>query len=147
MIPILFINSALIPFVDMILSGQKTIETRSKNMLRALVGRRVLIAETGHGRPVVRCSARITYAVQVTSKDVYDAIRDCTRVPEGSPYDWKESTRCKWFYTLTDVIPVSPFSPPEGRRHGRVWMEYNRNNFRAACGSAGVVPFGGANND
>lgn len=43
------------PYAGLIVDGQKTIETRSKNMLGKLVGRTVAIVETGRGKvPMVR---------------------------------------------------------------------------------------------
>ena len=65
MIPVLFINCSGEPFVDWIIDGLKQFETRTRNTLKTLLswalGRRILIAETGHGRPLVRCSAVIDH--------------------------------------------------------------------------------------
>ena len=65
MTPVIFINTTSSPFVDDIIDGRKTYETRTRNTLKSLLtwalGERILIAETGHGDPVVRCSAVIDY--------------------------------------------------------------------------------------
>lgn len=125
MVPVVFINCSSAPFIDDIINGRKTYETRTRDTLRALVGRRVLLAETGHnGRPVVRCSAVITCSAQIDDRETWRKLRRFTRVPSGSRYDWKPGTRRKFVYGLSGVVPCWPFIPPEGVRHGRVWMEY-----------------------
>lgn len=111
--------------MDDILCRLKEYETRNRNTLGRFLGERVLIAETGYRRPIVKCSAIIDEIIKVTSKDDWDEYLDQTWVPVGSSYDWKPETKVKWLYGLKDVIPCTPFIPPEDRRHGRVWMEYN----------------------
>lgn len=125
MIPVVFINCTVVPFLAGIISGRKTFETRTRDMLRSLVGRRVYLAETGRGRPVVRCSAVLCPALKITDKKTWSGLRSRTRVPRGSQYDWTQKTTAKYCYNLLDVQPCSPFPVPEGVRHGRVWMEYN----------------------
>ena len=126
MIPVLFINCSSAPFVDKIINRSKVYETRSVNSLRSLVGKRVLICETGKGRSLIRCSARIVNAFPVSSFHEWDLFRDYTCVSYDSPYEWKPGTKTKWLYELSNVITESvPFHPAEGKRHGRVWMEYN----------------------
>lgn len=128
MIPVIFINCKDEPYIDAIMNGTKTYETRSKNTLKALLswalGERVLIAETGNGAPVVRCSAVIDHFGAVYTKERWNELRKVHRVPFGSEYDWKPETKVKWLYHLSDVQLVAPFIP-EGRRHGRTWMECN----------------------
>ena len=128
MTPVIFINTTSSPFVDDIIDGRKTYETRTRNTLKSLLnwalGERVLIAETGHGDPVVRCSAVIDCYWDVRSEAGWNHLRNAHRVPVGSEYDWKPDTKVKWLYHLTDVKPVVPFRlGPDCRRHGRVWAE------------------------
>lgn len=127
MIPILFINCSSAPYVSDILNGLKLYETRSRDMLRSLVGRRVLLAETGKaGLPVVRGSAVVCAPLRVGDPCTWDNYRPETRVPRGGKHDWNyATTRSKYLYYLKDVERLNPFTPPEGVRHGRVWMEYN----------------------
>lgn len=126
MMPIVFINCQSAPFIDDIITGRKVYETRSRDTLRDLVGRFVLLAETGKGKPVVRCRAKITRSFRVILPDAWERFRSATCVPAWSRYDWKPDTCAKWMYELQYVRPVpAPFTPPEGVRHGRVWMEYN----------------------
>ena len=126
MIPIVFINCKDVPFVDLIIKGEKQLETRTRNTLGGLVGRRVLLAETGHGKPVVKCYATIMDVVKVDSRSWWKngQFRHMAKIPLHSKYDWATGTKCKWVYGLTDVVRVGPFIPKEGKRHGRVWMEY-----------------------
>ena len=123
-IPVVFINCTEFPYIDAILKGRKRYETRSRDTLGALVGRTVLIAETGHGKPRVYCEAMIGDVIEVKSYHEFDMWRHYTRVPEFSSHDWKETTRVKYLYELLHVTPVKPFDVPDGVRHGRVWMEY-----------------------
>ena len=123
MIPIIFINCRLFPFLDMIIRGRKVYETRTRNMLRALVGQRVMLAETGRGRPVVRCTAVVGTPVVVRSRKEWNRYRRSACIRAGSPFDWMPCTKVKYLYPLSDVVACSPFTPPEGVRHGRVWME------------------------
>ena len=125
MTPIIFINCDDQPFVDQILSADKILETRTRNMLKSLSGQRVLLAETHRGRkPIVRASVILGEAQKVTDKATFVCFRKITCIQEGSKYDWNDNTKYKYFYTLLSVRPVEPFTPPEGIRHGRVWMEY-----------------------
>lgn len=128
MIPVIFINCSDQPYVDAIMNGTKTYETRTRNTLKALLrwalGERVLIAETGKGAPVVRCSAVIDHFGSVYTEERWDSLRKVHCVPKDSKYDWKPDTKVKWLYHLSDVRPVEPFAPA-GIRHGRVWMEHN----------------------
>lgn len=124
MIPIVFINCKSVPFIEQIISGQKRFETRNSDTLRNLVGNRVLLAETGKGKPVVRCFAEIGKPVPVTDPETWERLRKSTCVPVGSPYDWKPETKQKILYPVRNVRKVRPFTPSDDIRHGRVWMEY-----------------------
>ena len=127
MIPIIFINSKSVPFVELIMEKTKIFETRSRNVLQFLfnTGSRFLIAETGNGKPVVKCSAEIRSVTTVYTKEAWQKYRLFHCVPYGSDFDWKPDTKKKVMYELCNVRPVPvPFVPESGKRHGRVWMEY-----------------------
>ena len=129
MTPVLFINCTRSPFIDMIMSGRKTYETRTKNTLKTLLswslGDRFLLAETGSGVPVVRCSAVIDQVIAVYSRSYWEKYRSKTCIESGSFYDWNDDTKVKYLYRFTDVQPVEPFRLPSScRRHGRTWAEY-----------------------
>ena len=126
MTPVIFINSSKIPFVDLIGSGSKPFETRTRNMLGRFIGERILIAETGKGSPVIRFSAVIDYAVEVHTRSAWERYRQDACIPVGSKYDWNENTKVKWLYHLTDVRMIGPVPlPQDARRHGRTWAEYD----------------------
>lgn len=125
MIPVVFINCSRVRFIDLIMNFEKLDETRTRNMLRAVAGQRVLLSETGRGPAVCRCYAVIGEPFAVHSREEWDALRSRHMVPANSQYDWKPETKVKYLYPISDVVPCNPFYPPEGIRHGRVWMEYN----------------------
>lgn len=130
MIPVLFINCSRHPFIDWIMGGLKLYETRTRNTLKSLLswamGSRVLLAETGHGSPIIRCSAIIDEVIAVYTQEKWEKYLQFTWVPVGSEYDWKPETKVKYLYHLSDVRPIAkPFRlPSQSLRHGRVWAEY-----------------------
>ena len=127
MIPALFINCRKQKFIDQIMALDKEYETRTRNTLKSLMethlGERILLAETGNGQPLVRCSAVIDHIIAVYTPEQWEKYRKLAQIPVGSEYDWKPETTVKWLYHLSDVQPVDPFRLTEGVRHGRVWME------------------------
>lgn len=129
MIPVVFINCSRFPFLAWILSGRKQFETRTRNTLGSLVGQRVLLAETGKGRPLVRCSAVIRSVIVVRSRSEFRRFRSRCCIARGSAFDWQPWTKAKYLYLLEGVQPVDPFCPPEDVRHGRVWMEYHPTHY------------------
>ena len=120
---VLFVNCSRVPFLDLFLANQKPWETRTRNMLRSLVGTRVMLAETGNGRPLVRASARIGEPLVISSREEWELYRDRCGIPAGSQYDWQPWTRKKYLYPVTDVVACDPFLAPEGVRHGYVYMD------------------------
>ena len=128
--PVLFINCKREPFVDWIMCLLKQYETRTRNTLKSLLarylGERILIAETGHGDPLVRCSAVIDEIIAVYDQATWEDYLEQTWIPCGSTYDWKPTTKVKYLYHLKDVHPIAkPFRLPSScRRPGRVWAEY-----------------------
>ena len=124
--PVIFINCSRHPFLSWITDGLKRYETRTRNTLGRFIGERVLLAETGHGRPLVKCSAVIDQVISVRSREAWEEYLQDTWIPVGSTYDWKPDTKVKWLYLLKDVRPVAQsFRLPQScRRHGRVWAEY-----------------------
>ena len=125
MTPVIFINCTVEPYVDDIMSYLKQYETRTRNTLGRFLGERILLAETGNGRPLIKCSVVIDEIISVTTKEDWDEYLGQTWIPVGSIHDWQPDTKIKWLYHLTDVKPVAePFRlPTECIRHGRVWAE------------------------
>lgn len=125
MIPVVGINSASAPFMADIGDLLKRLETRSRNMLRSLVGQRVILAETRQGGYLAMYTVVIRSARPVRSREEWDDLRPLHRVPVGNPFDWQEGDRVRWVYELSGLRRLQPFLVPEGRRHGRTWMEYD----------------------
>ena len=126
MIPVVFINCHLFPFVALILRRLKLYETRTRNTLRSLIGQRVILAETGRGAPLARCMVTIGDPLVARNREAWDACRKWTCIDDDSPYNWTDDTKVKYMYPLYDIQPLQPFRVPEGIRHGRVWMEYTQ---------------------
>lgn len=123
---ILFINCRLYPFIDWIISGLKLYETRNRNTLKNLIGKRVYIAETGkHKRPIVRCTAIIDHVIK-TDMEAFDSLRKQTMINPGSAFDWTKETKQKYLYRLTDIVQIEPFTIPDNAiYHGRVYATTN----------------------
>ena len=116
-----YINCRQQRFVDWILSGAKQDETRTRDVLRALVGQRVWLIETGRGAPVVRGSALVESSRRVPYAD--EAARRAAGI-HGTPYDIPRGGE-KVFYHLVDVRPVAHFPVPAARvNHGRSYTEF-----------------------
>lgn len=121
---ILYINCKLYPFVQWIINGKKLYETRNRDTLHSLIGKTVYIAETGKGKPVIRCRCRISDMATVYSKTAYNAYRKYTRIAKGSVYDFTDTTKKKCLYRLDNVEQCEPFELPENIvRHGRIYCE------------------------
>ena len=126
--PIVFINCSIYPFIERIIKGLKVYETRNANTLKSLIGKTVYLCETGSSKDkIVRCQAVIAAVVPVSFLSRYNRFRTECCIKPGSIYDFKPG-RTKYLYLLTDIKPVVPFIPEEGKRHGfmgSVWMNYN----------------------
>lgn len=112
-----------VPYAHAIAQGIKPYETRSRHMLRQLVGERVAIIRTRRGKtPTVLGYATISGAEFWTAAEL-DERRDLTLIPPGSAYDCKG--RGKWAYCMTDPETCDPFPlPSDAVRHGRSWCEF-----------------------
>ena len=116
-----YINTSRAPFVVQIFSGAKLYETRTRNMLRSLIGKTVCIIETGHGHPIIVGRATISGAELVPYSD--SAKRRQARII-GTPYDIKPDG-AKWFYKLDNVERLTPSPLPVTREnHGRSWTAW-----------------------
>lgn len=122
-----FINDHAVPYTLLILQLIKTIETRTRNTLKALIGQRVAIIQTGKGPAQIVGYVTITKAVFCPA-DQLDSFREQTRVPKGSSFDkcgTCEGVPGKWFYYLDNPEPCTPYPvPADAVRHGRVWVEF-----------------------
>lgn len=106
-----------------LVDGIKTVETRGRNMLQALVGKRVAIVRTRHGSaPLVVGYVDIVRSTFCKAED-FDKFFDQHLVPPGSMYDCHG--RGKWFYHVANAEACEPFPlPADAVRHGRSWCEF-----------------------
>ena len=103
------INDSKQPFTKQIISGEKTIETRNTNSLKAQVGKRVGIIRTGKGKARVVAYATIGEPIVYNNKEEFRKDQDKHLVEEGSEFDIKEDG-LKYGYPLLDVKKVDrPF--------------------------------------
>ena len=124
MIKAMFVNECGgVHYAQAIAQGYKPYETRSRDMLRHLVGERVAIVRTRRGiAPTVVGYVTVTEAIHA-SPEWLDAHRGKTLVPEGSKFD--HGGRSKWVYVCTDAEVCDPFLLPSSAvRHGRSWCEF-----------------------
>ena len=100
------INCKHHPFTDMILSGQKTIETRNSKSLHPYVGQTVGLVKTGCGQAVLVGYATIGKPIYYANEDAFrkDESKHC--VHKGSEYDI--GAHSKWGYPIFNVVRIQP---------------------------------------
>lgn len=116
-------DNGCVHYASAIVSGAKQVETRSRNMLKALVGQRVAIIRTRPGRkPCVVGYATIGKATFCPSAD-FQKYFHLHCVQPGSRYDCHGAG--KWFYWMEAPEVCTPYElPPEKVNHGRSWCEF-----------------------
>lgn len=117
----IFVNDNECPYASYIAWGIKTIETRSKNMLSALVGHRVAVVRTSNTcKPYIIGYVDIVRASRENSAFLSEN-RNKTRIPVGSKYDTPE----RWCYFLDNAETCLVYPLPKNAiRHGRSWCEW-----------------------
>ena len=119
----IFVNEDSFPYAHKIVSGEKTYETRSRNMLKRLNGKRVAIISTRRGQKPMIIGYAEVFAVTYWSRETLDKFRTLTLIPEGSKYDCTGAG--KWCYWMNDAEPCEPYPLPENAiRHGRSYVEF-----------------------
>jgi hypothetical protein len=97
---VLFINCKLFPFISWIVAGLKLYETRNRNTLKNIIGKRIYIAETGKNRrPIIRCLASICNPIVINSIKNFNRYRSQTKIKKGSCFDFIPG-RKKYLYPL-----------------------------------------------
>lgn len=109
-----------VKYADLIVDGYKTIETRSRDMLKSCLFERVAIIRTTRGKkPAIIGYANITGSRWMRNRQASD-FPESTYVPEGSKY-----ASNRWFYLLSNPERCDPYPIPENAvRHGRSWCEW-----------------------
>lgn len=117
-------NTACVKYADAIVNGYKTIETRSKNVLKQLIGRDIAIIRTASGKkPVIIGYCRIA-ACRRCSENEFRKLFNNHCVPAGSKYDIKAGGY-KYLYFLENCRPCRPQAVPENaKKHGRIFITY-----------------------
>lgn len=100
------INDAGERFTDMILAGEKTVETRRTRSLDSVIGSRVGIVRTGRGPATLVGYATVGEPVWYGSQAAFRAASRQHRVAAGSRFDCGAGG--KWGYPLVDVERAEP---------------------------------------
>lgn len=125
----IFVNeNGCIHYAKLIVDGVKVVETRNRDMLKSLVGKRVAIVRTRRGKnPMVIGYVTIAYKSYCYAED-FRLNEKYHLVPEGSAYD--VHGKGKWFYWLEGAEECTPFPlPSDAVRHGMSWCEYDDPNY------------------
>ena len=93
-------SEAGLDYAELIISGDKTYETRDSDSLRPYVGRRVGIARTGAGKAQAIGSVEIGEPL-VVSEEEFRSLQDQHMVPEGSAFDIKAGGQ-KFLYPVSN---------------------------------------------
>ena len=120
----IFVNeNGGIHYASAMAAGYKTIETRSRDMLKNLVGKRVEIIRTHRGKnPVIVGSVDIV-AKSFCKAEEFENYFNKHGVPPGSLY--APHGKGKWFYHLENAKACEPYPlPTDAIRHGRSWCEF-----------------------
>lgn len=96
-------------FTDQILSGAKTIETRSAPTLHPYIGKKMGLVRTGKGKAMLVGYVTIGEPKLYTAESSFDSDFDSHLVGKDSPFHISKSKKgSKWGYTLSDVEKVEP---------------------------------------
>ncbi len=101
------INDKRLPFTEMILAGEKTVETRRSRSLDSVIGQRVGLVKTGCGTATLVAYATIGEPVCYQGRRAFRRGYQQHRVPAGSEFDC-EAGGVKWGYPLKDIERVTP---------------------------------------
>ena len=119
----MYVNDSEKNYALAIALGIKTIETRSKNMLSALVGETVAIVRTGNGFPATVVGFVYVRAAEKMSEEFMNSNRCRTLISKGGKYD-----NNRWCYMLEAATMLEPSKcfelPGNTIRHGRSWCEF-----------------------
>ena len=103
--------------------GYKAMETRTRNVLKRLIGQRVAVIETGRGKAAIVGYLNID-SCDYIEKERFDKMHMFHCVPSGSKYDCKKGSG-KYCYWVSDPVPCDPFPVPENAiKHGRSYCEF-----------------------
>ena len=121
----IFINEDVFPFAHAIADRRKPVETRNKNMLKNLYGKRVALISTRRGKLPTICGYATITCMFYYPAEYLNNIRRDTLIPAGSKYDPKPGGG-KWCYWMSYPETCAEYTLPENAiRHGRSWCEFS----------------------
>lgn len=120
----IYVNeNGCVPYAKAIVKGVKPVETRTRNMLKSLIGERVAIVRTKRGNSPMIVGYATIYRAVFHSKRELEKMRHLTLIPEGSAYDCKG--KGKWCYYMVEAEECEPYPLPENKiNHGRSYCEF-----------------------
>ena len=109
-----------------IVSGIKPVETRSRNMLSALVGKRVAVIRTHRdASPMIVGYVDIDRCEWVDKKTLHTREWwERTLIPDGSEYDCKGKGKYCYFLSNPERLEPPVSLPTNVVRRGRSWCEW-----------------------
>ena len=99
------INDKHEPWTELILTGQKTIETRNSNSLKRYIGKRIGIIRTGKGIATLVGYATLGWPKIYRTAEEFRADEDKHRVRLGTQFDFQN---IKYGYPITKVERTKP---------------------------------------
>ena len=108
-------KKAGIDYADLIMSGEKKLETRDTDSLRPYVGQRIGIAKTGAGKAKAIGSVEIGEPI-VADEKLFRQLQDQHLVPPGTDFDIKPGS-VKYLYPVSNP---QRFDAPKDVGHGIV---------------------------
>ena len=119
----IYINCSHTDWMEFILRGTKTHESRTRNVFKHIVGERVALISTGTGFGNQVCGyATLGIPVEVTRGNG-SCLFDYAMIT-GSEYDVPNG-KTKVFYPLYNVEPCTPYPVPTDHiNHGRSYTEW-----------------------
>lgn len=121
----IFINEDKHSWAIMIAVGRKTVETRSRNMLKNLVGERVALISTRRDRfPIIVGYATITRADHVGEEE-FNSLEWFSKHFVCDDDEYASNGYGKWCYTMSNAEVCDPYAlPADAIRHGRSYAEF-----------------------
>lgn len=114
-----YVNDKTQPFTDLILDGEKTIETRTRRTLSNLIGQRVGLVRSGKGKSMLVGYVTIDGIKEYADEEEFNADRNAHRIAEDNEdYGWKDGKK-KYGYILSNPVRLDEPQPITNKPTGR----------------------------
>ena len=90
-------------YADLILDGEKTLESRNRPTLKCYEGRRMGIIRTGEGRAKLIGYVTVGEGFRVSAEE-FRKMEDQHLVPAYAEHDVEDEMHSKWLYPMLDPI-------------------------------------------